>query len=74
MSIPAYQGCQSSSIQRFVNLSMMNAIYRFGKKSTCWSAAFPGNFVPMLTCEGKCLCLEGKTCSLDRSFTIYLLF
>jgi transcriptional regulator with XRE-family HTH domain len=38
-----------------LNLSTRNAMYRFGKKSTRWRAVFPGNFVPMLTCEGKCI-------------------
>ena len=31
MSIPALQECPSSSCQRFVNLSMRNAVYRFSK-------------------------------------------
>jgi hypothetical protein len=31
MSIPAFQGCPSSSCQRFVTLSMRNAMYRFRK-------------------------------------------
>jgi hypothetical protein len=31
--------------QRFVNLSMRNAIDTFGKKYTRWEAVFPGKFV-----------------------------
>jgi hypothetical protein len=41
---------------------MRNAIYTFGKEYTGWGAVFPGNFVPVLT-------FEGKSCSLSRVFT-----
>ena len=37
--------------QRFVTLSMRNAIYTFGKKYTRWEAVFPGKFVAVLTCH-----------------------
>ena len=61
MSIPVFQGCPSSLCQRFVNLSIRNEGYKFGKKYTRWGAVFPGNFVPVLKIEGKLPVAEGKS-------------
>ena len=61
-SMPSTAGATMSNaaFQRFVTLSMRNAIYIFREKYTRWGAVFPGNFVPVLTCEGKCSCWRAK--------------
>jgi hypothetical protein len=60
MSNPAFQGRPSSAFQRFVTLSMRNAIDTFGRKYTRWGAVCPGTFIPVLTFEGKCSCWRAK--------------
>src|SRR2546429_8872731 len=52
------------AFQRFINLSMRNAIYTFGKKYTRWRAFFPGSFVPVLMIEGKFLRFRAKPAHL----------
>src|SRR6266702_5202606 len=61
-SMPSTAGATMSNaaFQRFVTLSMRNAIYIFREKYTRWGAVFPGNFVPVLTCKGKCSCWRAK--------------
>jgi hypothetical protein len=48
------------------DLSMRYAIYTFEKQYTRWGAVFPGNFVPLLTWEGKCSRRRAKPAHFGR--------
>jgi hypothetical protein len=43
---------------------MRKTIYKFGKRYTRWRAVFPGDFVLVLTFEGKCSYLRAKSAHL----------
>jgi hypothetical protein len=59
--------------QRFVNLSMRNAIYTFGKKYTRWEAFFPGKFVPVLTFRADCSLVTSKPAHLSPYLPVTVL-
>jgi len=54
------------------DLSMRYAIYTFEKQYTRWGAVFPGNFVPLLTWEGKCYRRRAKPAHFGRHLPVVL--
>jgi len=52
------------------DLSMRYAIYTFEKQYTRWGAVFPGNFVPVLISEGKCLYWRARPAHLEGHLPI----
>jgi hypothetical protein len=67
-SMPSTAGATMSNpaFQRFVDLSMRNTIYMFGRRYSLWRAGLPIDFGPVLTFEGNCSYFRANPAHLVR--------